>query len=304
MFFWNRSKVSEFENYGWDETDPPPTGWYVQRLFFFAFIVVAGISIGAALYGQSMAEKTLTALVQPVGLIWLGLALVVYFCLLWRRYVAATCCFLCWLLLTVAGNAIVSNSLAASLESRYYHINPYEGQQYQYALLLGGGTSTGPSKRSQVNGSGDRLAVAGRMYHAGQVKKLICSGSKLFENDQVKSGTEAAFEILQGLQVPANDLIPLVGGNTSEEIANLKLWVNQQIEAGNDPGRVALITSAWHLPRAQRLANEIELDAAPMPANFLSGASQVTPNVVVPGAHQILVTSSILKEYMAGLVKR
>ncbi|MDB2686000.1 hypothetical protein N9Y42_02210 [Mariniblastus sp.] len=114
MFFWNRNGASEFENYSWDETDPPPTSWYVQRLFFFVLIVVVGISVGAALYGQTMAEKSVTALMQPIGLVWLGLSLVVYFCLLWRRYVAASACFLCWLILTVAGNQIVSNSLAAS----------------------------------------------------------------------------------------------------------------------------------------------------------------------------------------------
>ena len=303
MFFWNRSGASD-ENYGWSETDPPPMAWYVQRLFFFAFIVVGGISIGAAVYGQTMAEKSLTVLLQPVGLIWLGLSLVIYFFLLWRRYVPATACFLCWLLLTVAGNEIVCNSLAASLESRYYHINPYEGQPHQYGLVLGGSTSTGPNGQSQLSLEGDRLAVAGRMYHAGQIKKIICSGTNSFDNDQMKNPTETAFEILQGLGVPAEDLIPLKGANTSQEMANLKNWIAEQRDAGDDPGRVALISSAWHLPRAQRLANKIELEVSPMPANFLSSDPSVTPHVIVPGAYQIYVTSKIMKEYMARLAKR
>jgi len=279
-------------------------GWYAQRLFLFSLIIVGGISIGAAMYGQAMAEKSVTALLQPVGIVWMGLSLVVYFCFLWRRYVAAGTCFLCWLILTVAGNQIICNSLAASLESRYYHMNPFEGEPNEYGLLLGGGSITGPNGQSQVNSGGDRLVVASRMYHAGQLKKIICSGTSSFENGQMKSPMDTAFEILQGLGVPEGDLVPLAGANTFEEMVNLKVWVDEQKEAGNDPGRVALISSAWHLPRAQRLANAVELEVSPMPANFLSEPTEATPHVVVPGAYQILVTSKVLKEFLAGMVKR
>ena len=62
LFFWNRSDAPEFENYTWDEFDTPPTSWYVLRFFWFALIVVGGIGAGAAMYGQAMAEKSLTAL--------------------------------------------------------------------------------------------------------------------------------------------------------------------------------------------------------------------------------------------------
>ena len=89
MFFWNRSDASQFENYSWEEFDSPPMSWYMQRFFLFALIVVGGIGVGAAMYGQAMAEKSLTALLQPVGLIWIGLALMAYFGALRKRYIAA-----------------------------------------------------------------------------------------------------------------------------------------------------------------------------------------------------------------------
>ena len=304
MFFWNRSDASEFDSYGWDETNPPPTSWYVQRVFLFALIVVGAIGVSSIFYGQAMAEKSITGLLQPVGLAWIGLSLVIYFSMFQRRYIVAGSCFCCWLVITIAGNQFVSNSLAASLESRYYHMNPYEGEPKEYAILLGGGSVTGPNGLSQMSMNGDRLAVAGRMYHAGQVKKIICSGTNSFNNDVSKGPGETAFEVLQGLGVPASDLIPMQGKNTFEEIMNLKHWIAQQVDAGNDPGRVGLISSAWHLPRVQRLANKHELNVSPMPANFLSGPTVASPHMVVPGAYQILVTSQIMKEHMAKLVKR
>ena len=254
-------------------------------------------------YGQAMAEKTATALLQPVGIVWLSLSLMVYFGWLQRRFIVAGACFACWLIITVAGNQFVSNSLASSLESRYYHMNPYEDYEYQYGLLLGGGTTSGPNGQSQVSSNGDRLVVTSRMYFAGKIKKIICSGTNSFD-DAAKGPADTAFEILQGLGVPTDDLIALPGDNTFEELTNLKMWVSQKIEAGDDPGRVALISSAWHLPRVLRLAREHELDVSPVPANFLSEPLSTSPHMVVPGAHQLSVTSSVLKEFLAGLVKR
>ena len=304
MFFWNRSETPEFENYSWDEFDLPPTMWYVQRFFGFAIIVVGGIMFGAAMYGQAMAEKSLTALLQPVGLVWICLALMVYFGVLRRRYITAGLCFFCWLVLTLAGNQFVCNSLAESMESRYYHMNPYEGEDYQYGLLLGGGTSVGPNERSQLNMGGDRLAVAWRMYNQGKIKKIICSGTNSFGGNKTKGPAETASAILLELNVPKSDLMFLPGNNTSQEIANLKHWVNQRSDSGIDVGRVAVITSAWHLPRVKRLAREQDVDIDSVPANFLSAPITATPHLVVPGAYQIFVTSQILKEFFAGMVDR
>ena len=303
MFFWNRSEAPQFDKYGWDESEPPPTSWYVQRIFLFALIVVIGIGIGTVLNGQAMAEKAATALFQPVGLVWLILSLMIYFSVLQRRTIVAAAYFVCWLIITLAGNLFVCNSLASSLESRYYHMNPYEDNDFEYGVLLGGGTNLGPNGQSQLNLSGDRLVVASRMYRAGKVKKIICSGTNPFDNIS-KGPAGTAFEILQGLGVPANDLIEIPGDNTHEELASLKMWVVKKIEAGDDPGRMALISSAWHLPRVHRLARAQELNVSPVPANFLSRRVGASPHAVIPGVHQILVTSRVVKEYLARIVKR
>jgi len=190
------------------------------------------------------------------------------------------------------------------MESRYYHINPYEGDDYNYGLLLGGGTSVAPSGQSQLNTNGDRLVVALRMYRAGKFKKIICSGTSSFEDDLIKGPGETAVEILQNLGVPESDLVLLPGANTSQEMANLKRWVMQKSDAGIEVGRVALVSSAWHLPRVKRLTRGLELDIAPVPANFLSAPIAATPHVVVPGVSQIFITSQILKELLAGIVGR
>jgi len=97
----------------------------------------------------------------------------------------------------------------------------------------------------------------------------------------------------------------LPGDNTFQEITNLKRWMIEQNDAGIEVGRVALISSAWHLPRAKRLAREQEIDDVDLvPAGFLSAPNMASPHMVVPGAYQILVTSNIMKELLAGMVDR
>jgi hypothetical protein len=54
----------------------------------------------------------------------------------------------------------------------------------------------------------------------------------------------------------------------------------------------------------QRLARERKLAITPVPANFLSAEVQPSANMVVPGAYQLLVSSQVIKEYLAGAVKR
>lgn len=297
-------KTSEYDDYGWSDFNRPPWSWYLSHLGGLLAIAAAGIGVAWGFNGRGMAEKMATAIVQPVGLVWVGLTLLVYFCFLQRRtgVVAVSLCG--WLILTFAGNQYFSNWLASTLESRYYHMKQGDLETAEYGLLLGGGTTTAPNGREQLNQSGDRLVVAAELYHAGRIKQVMCSGSHSFALDNSKLPSDEAIAMLQRLGVPAENLISIEGANTFQEMQSLEAWVATEKEKGNDPGRVVVISSAWHLPRVQRLARERKLAITPVPANFLSAEVQPSANMVVPGAYQLLVSSQVIKEYLAGFVKR
>ena len=82
---------------------------------------------------------------------------------------------------------------------------------------------------------------------------------------------------------------------------NLRSWIDQQ----PDPTlRVGIITSAYHLSRAMRLAAANGVLAEAVPANFRASKLAPSPSWVVPSADNLLHTAKALKEHVAGLIGR
>jgi uncharacterized SAM-binding protein YcdF (DUF218 family) len=311
MPLWNRKKNWEDEYdefYAQDRRTGEPgtrkksTG--LRLLAHFLMLLFGGaIFLGAAgsIGGRGMLEKILTDLAMPLGVVWLALILMVYFCLLTRQAWPAIVGFFCWITLTAAGNSYVSNWLISTLEAPYQSTNVLEMDPIDTAVILGGGTSSRLSGFSQVTMAGDRVVVGARLYHSGIIKNLICTGTNTFSSapKDLNPRQEAA-EILEGLGVPRENITQMKGKNTSEEMTNLKAWM----DATPEHGQVGIITSAWHLPRALRLAENHGVELTPIPCNFLTEPYGPSRNLVVPGSYPLRVSTFAIKEYLAGFVNR
>jgi len=111
--------------------------------------------------------------------------------------------------------------------------------------------------------------------------------------------------ILEALGVPPQAIEQCGGANTSEELTHLA----QLIKPGE---RAGLVTSAWHLPRALRLAGRHGLQLEPVPADFQGpqpNAGQrpgfgATVLLCIPDAEALLFAARWEKEHMAELVGR
>lgn len=288
-----RAALRESQGLGWLQV--------VSHTMLLGFVGALFIGAAGLINGPAMAEKLLTALASFIGIAWIGLILLVYFSLISKQTWPAVAGFLCWLALTIGGNQFVSYWLASSLEAPYQKINVYELEPFDIIVVLGGGTSSTASGKSQLSSSGDRISVAARMYHGGQVKRLVCTGTQTLRagpND--RHMREEATEILTGLGIPASAILQMQGENTSQEMANLKTWM----EENEVSGRVGLLTSAWHLPRAMRLAKSQGLNVHPVPSNFLSIPMTPKPSMIVPEGDKLHETSMLVKEYLARLAGR
>ena len=253
--------------------------------------------------GVTMVEKTLTTLVMPVGLVWLGLITSTYLLLMSRRRMLGIFSFGCLLLFTLGGNKFVSNYLAHSLEAPFIEINIAQILPLDAVIVLGGGTNSTYNNRAQLGVAGDRVATAARLYHSGQVRKIICTGSQSFRTTpQDLHPREEAKQILTKLGIPPDAIILLEGENTSQEMNSLKGWIPQNIKS-SEP-RIGLITSAWHLQRAQRLANSYGLNFEPIPSNFISGPVNPSPHWVIPSGADLDTSGRIIKEYLAAILNR
>lgn len=283
-----------------DDVSRPGRPWKrLVLLLLVALLLATGIWLTA---GKSVLEKLLTDLVMPTGLLWLLLGWV---CLqlATRRDAAFKWAALAWLLCTLGGNGLVADWMLASLEQRYTQVDPLSGQPLDQVVLLGGSTSEAPNGQVQINQNGDRVVLAARMYHLGLAGKIICTGERIKGlSSQGTDGGEAGRRILIELGVPA-DVIEVIGGrNTAEEMQSIK----QRI--GTQP--VGIITSAWHLDRAMRLADQQGLQAVPLPSDFNSGSRQ-TPRPwasvlrsCIPHASALVSNGRVVKEHLAQLVGR
>jgi uncharacterized SAM-binding protein YcdF (DUF218 family) len=256
--------------------------------------------------GRSAVEKVLTHLAMPVGTIWLALFAITVLAFRRKQKAIGFSLVVVWFWLTIAGNGMVSGVLLARLEADYISTVATQLEPFDVIIVMGGGSSLGANGEPQTNSSGGRIVTAAHMYQKGLVKRIICGGGR------IKSLTRATMDasektayLLKALGVPSEALQFASGENSSEEIQDIARQLEPNV------GRLGLITSAWHLPRAVRLANKHGLNVIPIPADFRSPMQFNEPprfaevvDGLIPKSGGLELSSIAIKEYLAHLVRR
>lgn len=275
---------------------------------FYLRAAMLGVVVCCVLWaalGTIAFAKIVSMLLMPVGLVWILLTVLVVEAIRSGRRRLVVIAALAWCAFTLAGNPNVAGWLAHSREDRYAGIDPLKQGVFDVVIVLGGGANLGATGRDQGNASGDRLILAAQMYHQGVATRIVCTGRRIAEMDT--TGVDPARRsatVLQGLGVPLEAIAFAGGRNTFEEMRGLA-------EELGEPGqRVGLLTSAWHLPRAQRLARKHGFDPEPLPADFITGPPGSSRTFaallrsLVPSADAFSVTGKISREILAGLLGR
>ena len=283
---------------------------YLRILCALGAAAGAGLIVLGVTQDRNVVEKIATALAMPAGLLWI---LMLTLCIqLWRQKkqnhagqpgaIAATCCVL---LYSIAGNGIVADKMATALEADYLSVNPLDESPMDFVIVLGGGGGMGANGRLQGNGSGDRLILAAQLYHQKIAKRFICTGQRIASmNASSVDPADSSREILMKLGVPESVIETAGGRNTSEEMQNLGTRFKDSKE------RIGLLTSAWHLPRALRLANRNGLQPIPLPSDFRSAPKSEPLTVgqivesMIPNGFALGATWSFAKEYLGMLIGR
>jgi uncharacterized SAM-binding protein YcdF (DUF218 family) len=258
--------------------------------------------------GRDAAEKIGTALFMPSGIVWLMLiALCIQLWPLRRsdRPAGGWTSLLCLAAYSLGGSGYISEFMASSLEAPYVQINPLTEPSVDIVVVLGGGGSQGANGRLQGNGSGDRMILAAQLYHKDPATKFIVTGQRIESmNSSGVDPADTSLDILTRLGVPESSIERIGGKNTSEEMQNLGARFK------NSSLRIGLLTSAWHLPRATRLAARNGLKTVPLPADFRSSPPGQTPTIgqrieaLIPNGSAFGSTWSFAKEYVGMLIGR
>ncbi len=276
-----------------------PTRPKVSLIYLAAITGVCVAGLGIAFAYPVAFEKAATRMVMPYGLAWLWITLLLIMALgqdnrRWTLLVAAT-----WTVLYVAGNGWVSLALVSNIERPYIASNPMTEPPFDVVVLLGGSTAVKPNGDVQVKVGGDRIVTAARLYHAGKIRRFVCTGSQIAGLDRGHvDQSEIARRLLISLGVPAEKIALIGGRTTSEEMSSLA-------KQFRPTDRVGLITSAFHMSRALRLAAAEDFHPSPIPADFYSRPN-MKPRWIdaIPNSSSLQVNTVIAKEWLARMVGR
>lgn len=313
MPFWKRRDYHQEFDEGYarrpvHERREGPQLWIHVAVQLLLLATVLGAVWGIS--GRPMLEKTLKELVSPLGLAWLVLGCGIWFSLALRNGLAAVWMLIVWILLTAGGNKFVADGLSQSLERPWLGFadparptaggspNSASSAPFDLVIVLGGGTGIDPALQPQLNAAGDRVMRAARMFHAGQTRRICVTGEQTFRSRvEDPDPAEEARDLLVSVGVPSESIVALRGQNTSREIECVREWLGRQ--SGSENWKMGLLTSAWHLTRAMRLAQNAGLEKMePLPSCFMTQPFAPEPSIVIPTAHKLEITGRMLNEYL------
>ncbi len=297
----------------------------VRVLVLAASVAVLVLLGGWISGGKGLAEKATIRLVQPVGVCWLlfsGWCIEVSYVRL-RKMLASRAGLsrreasspiasttvpellrlaippLAWLLFMVFTTTPLCSWCVAYLESGVESYRPESGEPLAAVVVLGGGTHQGPW-RAEVAGAGDRVLYAAEIFHQGYAKRLITTGEAMpGVSRDATSPSQHTKEIWTKLNIPEAAIGTLKGQNTYQEMQDLK-----QHWSEFEGGRVGLLTSALHLPRAMRLARAQGLEVLPIAADHAANDAPLNYLDFIPSAGPLCQLAACQHELMAWLVKR
>lgn len=177
-------------------------------------------------------------------------------------------------LLILASNHFVSRGLIRPLETQYPSMPPFVvGQplppalancKYVMVLGAGGGFSPNVPATSLISSAAlGRIVEASRIIHALPEAKLVVSGPKIVDGAPTHATMLAQAGITLGV---ARERILYIENalDTEDEVKALRKI------AGDAP--VAVVTSAWHMPRSMALFRSFGIHAVACPTDFRTHA--------------------------------
>ncbi len=163
-------------------------------------------------------------------------------------------------------NGFIFNELLLRWEKPAIPIADLRGQ-YDFGIVLGGTTDTErtPKDRLFFFKGAERVTHALRLYKAGKIRHILFTGgnSKLFEDPEKDNIPIYNFYVMCGVR-PEDIIIENKSRNTHENA----LFVKELMDSSSLQQRHILITSAFHMRRAEACFRKVGLKIIGFPTDF------------------------------------
>lgn len=215
---------------------------------------------------QLYLHKILPVFLLPMGITML---LVLAGLFLRRRSLISLGVVVLWL----SSTPIVSSFAARSAEGWAERGQAIDAPHADAIVVLSGGRVVAPGVAAVSEWSDANRFYGGvELYKAGKAPWLVFTGGWVPWEPKAKPEGEILTEYAKALGVPSKNIVTTgVVVNTAEEAQAVAALLAQQHAVGaaqGVPPRILLVTSAFHMPRAQRLFERAGLKVAPFPVDF------------------------------------
>ncbi len=252
-------------------------------------------------------SKFLPLFVYPIGLVCLLILAALIFSK--HRKLAKFFLIVAFLVIFIGGNRYLANALARPLEWKYESLGSV--QNVDVIVVLGGATEPliDPRPMTEINGAGDRILYAAKLYQEHPDARILLSGGDIDFLDQSSSSpAEDMREILKLMNVPEEALILQNQSQNTYEDALFSCQIIQEKDFQN----VVLVTSASHMPRSMLLFEKQGCSVTPAPIDYsiteISWQKTWHPNFeefminLVPSYTNLASVTKSLKEYLGMFV--
>jgi uncharacterized SAM-binding protein YcdF (DUF218 family) len=246
--------------------------------------------------------------ILPLALLPLGLSLIMLLVgLIGRwRWPVITAVVLLW----VFSLGLVSQFLWRWLEAPWQRQSASKAASADAIVVLSGGRHPAPgAARVSEWHDPDRFLAGLELFREGKAPRLLFTGgASPFSPGQPPEGERYLVEAQQlGIPISAMQSTPPVVNTAQEAVALRKLL--QSSDRSYDSPRILLVTSAFHMRRAQRLFERQGLTVVPFPVDFQArgqwaGPIWRDPTQWLPTAGALDGSSRALRELLGRLVYR
>ena len=196
-------------------------------------------------------------------------------------------------ILIVCSLPIVSDKLVAYLESDYQLTKPSNIVSTDAIVVLSGMIKT-------IN------STDGLDYEFGEASDRIFAGINLFKEKKAPKLILTRGQLPWSVGIPEGEYlkkIAITNGISENSILLTENVENTDQEAkaikkllSEDKPKVILVTSAFHMPRAQKVFQAAGINVVPFPVDFQKGLSKITFMSFMPSANALSGTSFFVRE--------
>jgi uncharacterized SAM-binding protein YcdF (DUF218 family) len=201
-------------------------------------------------------------------------------------------------ILIVCSLPVFSNKLISYLERDYSLVPPASTKTADAIVVLSGMVRTIEGANGleyEWGEASDRIFAGIDLIKENKAPFLVLTGGKLPWSVGKPEG-EYLKDIAEKLGV-SSDVILLTENvqNTDQEAKAVAKLLNKEVP------NIILVTSAFHMPRAQKVFEAAGIIVSPFPVDFLSGADKITLMHFIPSAGAFSNTSFFVREIIGRL---